>query len=102
MTTNAMIERDATASEARSSEAGSSQATASDASTDAFVEFLRSEFPAWSFDLERTESWGGETRPLWLATKPEHHPQSALTAGKLHRRLCDYEARIAARHPEGN
>jgi hypothetical protein len=97
MTTNAMIERDATASEA-----GSSQATASDASTDAFVEFLRSEFPAWSFDLERTESWGGETRPLWLATKPEHHPQSALTAGKLHRRLCDYEARIAARHPEGN
>lgn len=68
-----------------------------DAATSAFVDFLTSEFPAWSFDIESAESWSGDVRPLWIATREGHHPQSALTAGKLHRRLSDYEGRIAAR-----
>lgn len=66
-------------------------------STSAFVEFLTAEFPAWEFDIECTETWGGDAKPLWIATREGHHPQSALTAGKLHRRLSDYEARVAAR-----
>jgi hypothetical protein len=92
MTTNAVIERDATTGDS----------AADTASNNAFVEFLHSEFPAWTIELENTETWGGDTRPVWLATQPDHHPQSALTAGKLHRRLSDYEARIAARHPDAN
>ncbi len=87
MTTNDVIEHDATTSDTR---------------TDAFVGFLRAEFPEWTFDLEKTETWGGAARPLWIGTKPGHHPQSALTAGKLHRRISDYEERVAARHPESN
>ena len=42
-------------------------------------------------------SKSGDDKPLWIATQEGHHPQSALTAGKLHRRLEDYEARNAAR-----
>ncbi len=68
-----------------------------DTATTAFVEFLTAEFPEWRFDIESSESWSGDVRPLWIATREGHHPQSALTAGKLHRRLSDYEARIAAR-----
>ncbi len=68
----------------------------------AFVDFLEAEFPEWEFEVEETETWSGDARPLWIATREGHHPQSALTAGKLHRRLSDYEARQSARHAGNN
>lgn len=68
-----------------------------DERTAAYFDFLESEFPEWSFELEATETWSGDARPLWIATRDGHHPQSALTAAKLHRRLEDYEDRQSAR-----
>ena len=73
-----------------------------DAETAAFVDFLAGEFPAWDFAIDSTATYSGDARPLWIATREGHHPQSALTAGKLHRRLSDYEAREAARHAGAN
>lgn len=71
--------------------------TPHDEQTAAYFEFLESEFPQWTFELDSTATWSGDDKPLWIATQEGHHPQSALTAGKLHRRLEDYEARNAAR-----
>lgn len=76
--------------------------TEHDPETAAFVEFLASEFPAWEVEVDATETWSGDVHPLWTATREGHHPQSALTAGKLHRRLSDYEAREGARHAGSN
>ena len=73
-----------------------------DERTMALVDFLQSEFPAWAFAIDSTSTWSGDDRPLWIATREGHHPQSELTAGKLHRRLSDYEAREAARHAGSN
>lgn len=73
-----------------------------DESTAAFVDFLEEEFPLWTFAIERTETWSGDAHSLWIATQEGHHPQSALTAGKLHRRLSDYESRQSARTAESN
>lgn len=73
-----------------------------DERTAAFVDFLEGEFPDWDFAIDETSTWGGEARPLWIATRAGHHPQSALTAGKLHRRLSDYEDRESARHAGSN
>lgn len=70
--------------------------------TAAFVDFLEAEFPLWTFAIERTETWSGHAHSLWIATQEGHHPQSALTAGKLHRRLSDYESRHTARTAETN
>lgn len=68
-----------------------------DERTAAFVDFLESEFPAWDFSIDSTSTWSQDDKPLWIATREGHHPQSALSAAKLHRRLSDYEAREAAR-----
>lgn len=70
--------------------------------TDVFVDFLAAEFPDWSFEVDATSTWGGGARQRWVATRDGHHPQSELTAGKLHRRLSDYEERIRARRPDRN
>lgn len=67
-----------------------------------FVDFLAAEFPEWQFAVDATSTWAGESRTLWIATREGHHPQSELTAGKLHRRLSDYEERLQARHPADN
>ena len=68
-----------------------------DEQTAAYFDFLESEFPQWDFELEATETWSGHAKPLWIATREGHHPQAALTAAKLHRRLEDYQARQSAR-----
>lgn len=73
-----------------------------DERTAAFVDFLQSEFPDWDFEVESTSTWSQDDKPLWIATREGHHPQSALTAAKLHRRLSDYEARNAARFAGSN
>lgn len=67
-----------------------------------FVDFLQGEFPDWEFAVDTASTWSGDPRPLWIATQVGHHPQSELTAGKLHRRLSDYEAREAERHAATN
>ena len=79
-----------------------SDAEATTDDTAAFVDFLTAEFPDWQFAVDDTATWDGESRTLWIATREGHHPQSELTAGKLHRRLSDYEDRIRARHPADN
>lgn len=73
-----------------------------DERTAAFVDFLEAEFPQWDFALDSTSTWSEDDKPLWIATREGHHPQSALTAAKLHRRLSDYEAREAARFAGAN
>ncbi len=63
------------------------------AGSDAYVAWLEAEFPGWRVTIDRTASWKGQLRPLWIARSPGHHPQAELTAGKLHTRLSDYLAR---------
>ena len=68
------------------------------AGADAAVAWLEEEFPGWSVTVDRTASWQGEFRPLWIARSPGHHPQAELTAAKLHSRLSDYLEREERRH----
>lgn len=63
----------------------------------ATIDWLRSEFPGWQFDLDETATWQGDARPLWIASRGGHHPQSELTAAKLHTRLTEYLEREARR-----
>ena len=76
--------------------------TGVDEATTVFVDFLEAEFPDWTFAIDETATWSGDARQLWIATQDGHHPQSALTAGKLHRRLSDYESRTSARYAGNN
>lgn len=69
---------------------------------EAYVAFLREEFPDWDFQVGETEGWGGESRELWIARRDGHHPQSELTAAKLHTRLSAYLEREARRHSHAN
>lgn len=64
--------------------------------------WLRSEFPDWDVRLDRTTTAEGEERPLWIALREGHHPQSELTAAKLHSRLADYLDREGRRNPSRN
>ncbi len=66
------------------------------------LEWLRGEFPDWDVRVERTTSTSGLERPLWIAVRDGHHPQSELTAAKLHSRLADYLDREGRRHPSRN
>lgn len=77
-------------------------ATPHDDETAAFVDFLTAEFPDWQFEVDATATWDGSSRTRWVARRDGHHPQSELTAGKLHRRLSDYEERLSARRPGDN
>lgn len=61
------------------------------------VDWLQSEFPGWTIDIDNTSTWEGDLRPLWIARSPGHHPQAELTAAKLHTRLSDYLDREARR-----
>ncbi len=66
------------------------------------LEWLRAEFPDWEVRVERTTTADGQERPLWKALREGHHPQSELTAAKLHSRLADYVDREGRRHPSRN
>lgn len=66
------------------------------------LEWLRAEFPEWEVRIDRTTTADGEERPLWRAMREGHHPQSELTAAKLHSRLADYLDREGRRHPSSN
>jgi hypothetical protein len=66
------------------------------------LEWLRTEFPDWDVRVERTTSTDGAERPLWVALRDGHHPQSELTAAKLHSRLADYLDREVRRNPSRN
>lgn len=61
-----------------------------DERVEAAVAWLETEFPGWTVSIDRTASWQGELRPLWIARSEGHHPQAELTAAKLHTRLGDY------------
>lgn len=64
--------------------------------------WLHEEFPDWRFDVDRTATWEGGLRPLWIARKDGHHPQAELSPAKLHTRLTEYLAREARRHVLSN
>jgi hypothetical protein len=66
------------------------------------LDWLRAEFPDWDVRIERTTTVDGQERPLWIALREGHHPQSELTAAKLHSRLADYLDREDRRHPSRN
>jgi len=68
----------------------------------AVLDWLRSEFPEWDVRIERTTTVDGRERPLWIALRDGHHPQSELTAAKLHSRLADYLDREVRRSPSRN
>jgi hypothetical protein len=69
---------------------------------EAAVAWLEDEFPGWTVSVDRTASWQGEFRPLWIARSEGHHPQAELTAAKLHTRLMEYLAREGRRHAMRN
>jgi hypothetical protein len=66
------------------------------------LDWLRSEFPDWDVRIDRTTTTNGRERPLWIAVREGHHPQSELTAAKLHSRLADYLDREVRRNPSRN
>jgi len=64
--------------------------------------WLQAEFPDWDVRVDRTTTPSGEERPLWVALREGHHPQSELSAAKLHSRLADYLDREDRRNPSRN
>lgn len=54
------------------------------------LEWLETEFPGWQISVDETATWEGDLRPLWIARRGGHHPQSELSAAKLHTRLTEY------------
>ena len=63
----------------------------------AALDWLGDEFPDWDISVATTETGHGELRPLFVAAREGHHPQSELTPAKLHTRLSDYLGREARR-----
>jgi hypothetical protein len=78
------------------------RATTPDAPESPALAWLQAEFPDWDVRLDRTKTPSGEERPLWMAFREGHHPQSELTAAKLHSRLADYLDREDRRNPSRN
>lgn len=66
------------------------------------IAWLESEFPGWTVETAETATWEGALRPLWIARQAGHHPQSEMTAAKLHSRLSDYLEREARRKALSN
>jgi len=64
---------------------------------DPVLGWLRDEFPDWDVRIERTAAHDGSHRALWIAAREGHHPQSALSAAKLHTRMSDYLDRATRR-----
>lgn len=69
---------------------------------EATVAWLEAEFPGWTIDIDATADWGGDVRPLWIARQSGHHPQSELSAAKLHTRLTEYLEREDRRQALAN
>lgn len=78
------------------------EALREDATVAATISWLEEEFPGWRVDVDRTATWEGDLRPLWIARREGHHPQAELTAAKLHTRLADHLAREDQRNSFGN
>ncbi|MFT5223125.1 MAG: hypothetical protein ACI867_001435 [Glaciecola sp.] len=57
------------------------------------IEWLEQEFAGWSITVSTTSGWNGTRRDLWEAHQILHHSQRAMTAGRLYRRLDEYEQR---------
>ena len=72
------------------------------ATTRTTIDWLETEFPGWTVDIDESSTWGGDLRPLWIARREGHHPQAELTAAKLHTRLTDYLDRAEARRSMSN
>ena len=66
------------------------------------LDWLYGEFPGWQFDVDRTATWEGDLRPLWIARREGHHPQAELSAAKLHTRLTEYLEREERRFVHTN
>lgn len=66
------------------------------------IDWLETEFPGWSVELDDTATWDGNLRPLWIARRDGHHPQAELTAAKLHTRLTEYHERVDRRRALAN
>lgn len=62
------------------------------------IDWLEQQFPGWSIEVAATTTWADEMRPVWIAHKDGHHPQSELSAAKLHTRLSEYLQRESQRH----
>jgi uncharacterized protein (DUF2249 family) len=66
------------------------------------IEWLHHEFPGWEFSVDETATWQGDNKPLWIARRGGHHPQSELSAAKLHTRLTEYLERIERKRALAN
>lgn len=68
------------------------------------LRWLGDEFPDWDFDVGTTSTPSRGDVPWWVARREGHHPQAALSPGKLHSRLSDYRDREERRDgdPEHN
>lgn len=73
----------------------------SDPTTAPTIAWLETEFPEWEISVAPAATAGGDTRDLWIARRDGHHPQSELTAAKLHSRLSDYLHREARKRALG-
>lgn len=73
-----------------------------DAAATTTIAWLESEFPGWDVSVATAAGSGGEQRPLWIARRDGHHPQSELSAAKLHTRLTDYHDREDRRRALSN
>lgn len=68
----------------------------------AALEWLASEFPDWEFEVSEASTISKQQVTAWIARRNGHHPQSELSAGKLHTRLTEYAARQSSRFPQDN
>ena len=68
----------------------------------AALAWLEEEFPGWTVSLGTTTTYDGDPRPLFIAHRDGHHPQSELTPAKLHSRLSDYLDREARKRALSN
>lgn len=68
----------------------------------AALDWLASEFPEWEFEVGSASTISKREVVCWIARREGHHPQSELSAGKLHTRLTEYAARHAARFAANN
>ncbi|GGI09737.1 hypothetical protein [Egicoccus halophilus] len=69
---------------------------------DTVISWLENEFPGWQVSIDETATWEGDSRPLWIARRGGHHPQSELSAAKLHTRLTEYLEREARKRALSN
>lgn len=75
---------------------------ASDPATAATLAWLESEFPGWAVSTVPAGTSTRDRRELWIARRDGHHPQSELSAAKLHSRLSDYLGREARKRALAN